>query len=65
MSQRVCKRCGRKLPSTYNSDICEHCKAERNETGSQAIKGIGVVVGTLTIAGIAIKKLCDHLSKKK
>ena len=58
MGYKVCKECGRRLPNGYAGDVCEHCKAERNEAGANVVKGIlgiaaGIAAGVAAVAGIS------------
>lgn len=49
MGNKVCKKCGRHLPNGYAGNVCEHCKAKRNETSANVFKVVGVV-GAVAVA---------------
>ena len=58
MGYKVCMKCGRRLPNGYAGDVCEHCKAERNEVGANVVKGIlgaaaAAAAGFAAVAGIS------------
>lgn len=58
MGNKVCKKCGRHLPNGYAGNVCEHCKAKRNETSAKVFKGIGGVIGgVVAVAGFCYKLL--------
>lgn len=63
MGNKVCKKCGRHLPNGYAGNVCEHCKAKRNETSAQVFKRIGGVV-VVAVAG-ACYKLLHKVNNKK
>lgn len=65
MGYKVCMKCGRRLPNGYAGDVCEHCKAERNEAGANVVKRIllGAAAGFAAVAGIS--KLLDKGNNDK
>lgn len=63
MENKVCKKCGRHLPNGYAGNVCEHCKAKRNETSAKVFKGIGGVVVAVALA--CCSKLLGKGNNKK
>lgn len=68
MGYKVCMKCGRRLPNGYAGDVCEHCKAKRNEAVANVVKGgilgaAGIAAGFAAVAGIS--KLLDKGNSDK
>ena len=63
MSQNVCKKCGRPLPSSYTGKLCLHCKSEEHDKHAKAIAKIagGLAIG----AGSIIAAIVGSKKKKK
>lgn len=61
MGNKVCKKCGRHLPNGYAGNVCEHCKAKRNETSAQVFTVIG---GVVVAVAVACSKLLKGNNKK-
>lgn len=48
--QKICKKCGTPLPSTWKYKYCENCRRDRAETRRNVIAGVAGVATPLVIA---------------
>ena len=59
MSQNVCKKCGRPLPSSYTGKLCLHCKSEEHDKHANIAKiagGLAIGAGSIIAAIVGSKK---------
>ncbi len=50
---KTCKKCGKPLPDSYRSKLCEHCMGKRAEAlknAGKAALSIAVMVGGTVVA---------------